>query len=859
MLASRFVWVVCFWSACTAIAAPKTPEEFIGHPVAADYKLARWEKILAYFEQLDEASPRVKVTRIGTTTEGLPMIVAAISAEETIAKLEEHQKRQQQVADPRKIKDAEAEKRLVEESKVVLLYNCNLHSSEVASSQLAMELAYELTTEDSPRTKEILDRTILLLIPSANPDGLNKVIDWYEPSRDKPWEGTGMPWLYQKYAGHDNNRDWFMQALVETKLVSRVMYKEWFPTIVYDIHQMGNSSVRFFVPPFFDPKNANVHPLIDQSLMIIGGNMAADLAREGKKGVIHGAFFDNWWAGGFRATSQRHNMVGLLTEAASPMLATPVFQRKSDLKGGGRGMPHYATTTNFPDPWPGGWWRLRDVADYEKIACYSLLTLAARYRDRFQSNYIRLGREALTKGKEEPPYAWLLPPAERDQGTLLHLLRVLHDSGIEVHRAEKAFMADGAEYAAGTYVLYTSQPYRMHLNDLMELQHYPERSAYAGGPPETPYDIAGWTLPLQMGVRQVAVSAKFDCEAKLLESIPAAETKFAPRGDAYAYLLLAGANDDYRLLNRLQAKGITRSQYLGGEWKLDDKTSVPAGSVLINDLANWNNDEDALLKGIACRIRSVSSSELARAKNLTALGTPRLALYQPWTASMDEGWTRWVLDHFEYKYASLHNAEVRAGNLRQRYDCIVLPSLDTESILNGREPDTTAQQYVGGLGREGVIALQEFLHSSGTLVCIDDSCNLPIDEFGIPVKNIVAKKKKEEFYCPGSILRVSLEGQGPLTYGLPPRPAAYFVHSQAFEVTAGGKTTTIGRYADSQVLQSGYLRGTELIRDKPAILSVKYGQGTIVLFGFRIQHRAQPHGTFRLLFNAIQASTMDAR
>ncbi len=688
--------------------------------------------------------------------------------------------------------------------------------------------------------------------------GSNKVIDWYEPTRDKPWEGIGMPWLYQKYAGHDNNRDWFMQALVETKVVSRVLYKEWFPTIVYDIHQMGNSSVRFFVPPFFDPKNANVHPLIDQSLMIIGGHMAADLAREGKKGVIHGAFFDNWWAGGFRATSQRHNMVGLLTEAASPLVATPVFQRKDELRGGGRGMPQYAMTTNFPDPWPGGWWRLRDVADYEKIACYSLLTLAARYHDRFQSNYIRLGRESLKRGKEDPPFAWLLPPAERDDGTLLHVLRILHDSGIEVHQAAMPFTADGVEYPAGTYVLYTSQPYRMHLNDLMELQHYPERSSYAGGPPETPYDIAGWTLPLQMGVRHVAAASAFECDAKLLQEIPAPQTKIDQSADAYGYLLLAGANDDYRLLNRLHTKNFALRQIASRVLQLDDGTTVPAGSVLIEDRAGFLDQADALLAGIACRIKPISSSEMARVRDVSRLGSPRLALYQPWTASMDEGWTRWVLDHFEYGYKSLHNAEVARANCANGSIASCCPRWRPRTSSTGASRTRPHRSTSGDWGAKALSRLQEFLHAGGTLVCIDDSCNLPIEEFNIPVKNLVIDKKRDEFYCPGSILRVSLEDRDPLTYGLPPRLAVYFVHSQAFELVPAARyqATVVGRYADSQLLQSGYLRGTELIRDKPAIVSVKYGAGTIVLFGFRVQHRAQPHGTFRLLFNAIQQSAV---
>lgn len=840
-----------------------SPEKFLGHPVAADYKLARWEQIQEYFRLLDAASPRVRVRTVGQTTEGVPLILAEISAAETVDKLDQHQQNQQRVADPRRIKDEAEEAKLAAESKVVVLINCNLHSSEIASSQLSMELAYELATADDPRTREILDRTILLLVPSANPDGVNKIVDWYERSRNQPWEGIGMPWLYQKYAGHDNNRDWFMLALKETRLLTQVLYHEWFPTIVYDIHQMGNNDVRFFVPPFFDPKNANVHPLIDQSLMVVGGHMAADLAQAGKKGVIHGAFFDNWWAGGFRATSQRHNMVGLLTEAASPLVASPIFQRKSDLKGGGRGLPQYAMTTNFPDPWPGGWWRLRDVADYEKIACYSLLTLASRYHDRFQGNYIRLGREAIERGKNEPPFAWLVPPDQRDPGAAAHLLETLQYSGIEIHQAGKPFTADNVSYPAGTHIMYCAQPYRMHLNDLMELQFYPERARYPGGPAETPYDIAGWTLPVQMGVRHVAVSEHFDCEAPLLDKPPVAKANISGADEPESYIVAAGANDDFRLMNRLHKNRISFSIVEKEQrWKAAELANLPRGSLVVADAQQFKSN-DGLLAGLGCRLIGVTDSDAATAKSLATVKQPRLALYQPWTASMDEGWTRWVLDHFEYPYTTVHNAEIRAGNLAERYDCLVLPSISTETIMNGHEPDTTAPEYVGGLSRPGVLAIQQFLEAGGTLVCLDDACNFPIDELNIPVKNLLAGKKREDFYCPGSILRVVIDPRHALGYGLPTTIPAYFIRSQAFEVETSQRaasryrTTVVGRYADSLLLLSGFLKGGELIEDKPAIVEVRYGRGQIVLLGFRVQHRAQPHGTFRLLFNAIQRSVLE--
>ena len=338
------------------------------------------------------------------------MVIAEITYNAAPEQIRQAMTDQKNITDPRLIKNQEDERSLIANAKVVVLINCNLHSTEIASSQMAMELLYDLATGISPEIQEILKRTIIVLIPSANPDGLNKVIDWYERSLGKPWEGTGMPWLYQKYAGHDNNRDWFMLNLKETRLVTKVINKEWLPNVVYDIHQMGNSGARFFVPPFFDPKNPNVHPLNDHMMLIIGGHMAAELTREGKRGILNSAMYDNWWQGGFRTSAYRHNITGILTEAASVLIASPVFQRKSELRGSTRGMPDYAIATNFPDPWPGGWWRLRDIVDYEKIACMSLFSLAARYHDLFVSNKIKLGRDAIERGKTEPPFAWLVPP-----------------------------------------------------------------------------------------------------------------------------------------------------------------------------------------------------------------------------------------------------------------------------------------------------------------------------------------------------------------------------------------------------------------------------------------------------------------
>ena len=298
----------------------RSPEEFLGFPPGADFKLARWDKITAYFQHVGDESPRVRVQEIGRTTEDAPYLLAVISAPETLQQLDAYRMWQRKLSHPDELAAGERE-RALREAKCVVLVSCSLHSSEIAASQMAMELLYELAVNDDPVTQEILDQTIILLVPSANPDGIDKVIDWYEKSLGQPWEGQGMPWLYQKYVGHDDNRDWFMITQKETAILTRVLYEEWYPCILYDIHQMGSAGGRFFVPPFYDPINPNVDPLIHESLKIIGGHMTTSLAAAGKKGVITNAIYDNWWNGGNRTTPYRHNIVGILTEAASPRIA----------------------------------------------------------------------------------------------------------------------------------------------------------------------------------------------------------------------------------------------------------------------------------------------------------------------------------------------------------------------------------------------------------------------------------------------------------------------------------------------------------------------------------------------------------
>ena len=839
-----------------------SPEEAIGFPVGADYKLARWETITGYLRSLAASSDRVVLEERGKTTEGLDFVLVLISAPENLANLNHYKAIQRKLANPQR-HDLTELKQLAREGKAVVMISCNIHSTEVASSQMSMELAYQLARENTPAIKEILENTILLLIPSANPDGLNMVIDWYDRTVNTPYEGAPMPWLYHKYTGHDNNRDWFMLTQVETQLVTEILYEEWFPEVVYDVHQMGNRGARFVIPPYFHPVNPNIPPLLQRELSLIGAQMALDLTSHGFTGVLSSAVYDTWWHGGFRTVPYRHNMVGILTEAASVNTASPIFQPRLSLRGHRRGLSEYAQQTNFPEPWPGGWWRLRDIIEYEKAAAYSIMSIAARQKEMFLTNFYKMGLDAVEKGEGEPPRAFLVPTNQRDIDTALKMLQILQRAGVEIHQANTSFMADGVEYPEGTYVVPMAQPFRAHAKDLLEVQQYPRRIPAPGAPPERPYDIAGWTLPLQMGVKVIRVVNEFEADLAAVEEIPEAVGGLYTDGvdfqDAVVYVFRNQTNLETIALNRLlQNDGYTiYQQQRETVW---NDLHLPRGTIILKSDRIPGRDS-AELRHLA---QSLGIEIFALNQPLVdvkaELRQPRLGLYKPWVANMDEGWTRWILETHEFPYRNLTDAEIRAGNLAEWYDAIILPDMRASTMIEGHAEGSIPPEYVGGIGLEGVANLRTFVEQGGTLICLNWATELPTEYFGLEITNVLDSDQSgpqnstgTEFFCPGSLLRVFVETTHPIGYGLEREMAVFFKSGPAFEARGGKR---VAAYPNFNPLMSGWIEGEKRIREKGALWDVKLGKGHVILFGFKPQHRAQSHGTFKLLFNAIYYSVI---
>ncbi len=776
----------------------------LGFAPGDDRTIADWRQITDYFARLDRASDRVAVETLGESTRGRPLFVAFISSPENIRNLAKLKEVQAKLADPRRVRDERERDRLVRDGKTFVVISCSIHSDEIVASQMAMQLAYDLASGDDAATRGILRDTVLLLIPSPNPDGVDAVADWYRKTLGTPYEGTEPPELYHHYAGHDNNRDWFMLNLQETRLVTRLLWREWFPQIVYDVHQQGAEGARLFVPPFHEPANPHIAPPLLREVNLLGNKIAADLRAAGHKGVITNASYDTWWHGGFRTAPYYHNSIGLLSEAASANLMTPLTVTREQLsKSSTRGMPSaLKAAPNFPEPWPGGRWRPRDIMNMELMAARTVLKMAAERRAEYLRNFYELGRQNVQASVEERgPLAYLIPPAQGNDEAVARMIGALVEQGVEVHRIERElhgvaapqeYLADLGpnnpdamhmeEIPAGGYIVFLNQPFRANVKALLGLQIYPKRLT-PQGEAERPYDVAGWTLPLQMGVETTVV------------------------------------------------------------WRLREKRDEMK-LTLIRDEAEVRKDF-----GLAQKRGSESPIPNPLRK------TPRkVAVYRSWIESMDEGWTRYVFDTFNVPYESLRDADVRRGNLRESYDVIILPSQRMKQLIEGHAVGSYPTEYTGGMTEVGVQNLRRFVEEGGTLICFDASSELAIKRLGLPLRNVLEDLKPNVFYGPGSIVGLEVETAHAIARGLPRDLSAYFINSSAFEVTdPRAPIRVVARYSSSSdLLRSGWLLGEDRLKGKVALAEVTVGRGRVILFGFRPQHRGQTWGTFPLIFNAIR-------
>lgn len=869
-----------------AAADLPTPEQFLGFRVGEDKKLARWEKIVEYMSLIAKGTDRVRLRELGKSTNNNPFILLEISSADTIKNLDRYKQLERKLyfqgGAPT---DAERDE-IFRSGKAVVFVSCNIHSTEIGSSQMVLELVHRLATEDSAVVKKILDNVIFLLVPSLNPDGQIIVTDWYNKNVGTEYEASPLPWLYHPYIGHDNNRDMYMFTQKESQMTARLLWHDWFPSVWLDEHQMGSQGARIFVMPATDPINQNVHPLIYRWNGMLGQAQAAALEAAGKEGIIYNSTYTNFWQGAMAWSGWWHNQIGLLTEVASARIASPIEQRKAQpgqqapaatedresqqrrqMENPNEPLPaprDITPRTEYPRPWMGGRWTLRDIVDYELIVTMALLETAADHREQLLRQIYEVNRATVEAGAKGDPAAIIIPfEKQHDPREAVHLVERLQMAGVEVSLAEAAFEADGKTYSAGTFVIPMNQVFARYAKDLLEKQTYPEVRRSPNSPPEPPYDVTAWSLGMQMGVETTFVKKPLPITAKLKKLDAAPKPAGEVRGDGGRFSFDYSGADSAAAVNRLLKSGAQTEVVVLSRGGMPRVSGTGASRELLQTLARdfglaiqTTPDGKA---GNSPGNQKRLAPDIVHADKVLPLSTmrlrvPRLGLYQPWTSNMDEGWTRWVLEQYEFPYTTLRNAEIRAGKLREKFDAIILPDQQARDILNGNDFKTIREEYRAGIGDAGLESLRQFVREGGTLITMGASCDLVIDKFPIPVRNLKRGLTRDQHFAPGTIVRVQVDNTHPLGLGMPLETYGFYNNSPFFALVEGfssQRASVVARYPNADVVASGWLKGEELMAGRAAVVSIETNPGRIVLFGLRPQHRAQTRATFALLFNAL--------
>jgi hypothetical protein len=880
-----------------------TPQQQFGHEIGADYVLPTYTQMTEYWRTLDAESPRMSLVEIGRTAEGRPQVMAIVTSPENHRRLDRYRDISKRLALAEGLTDDDA-RALAREGKAVVWIDGGLHATEVLGAQQLIETVYQLVSRSDAETLRILDDVIVLAV-HANPDGMELVSNWYMRRTDPASRTTGgLPVLYEKYAGHDNNRDFYMAALPESTNMNRVMYTEWLPQIMYNHHQTGPAGTVMFAPPFRDPFNYNFHPLVPATIDLVGAAMATRFIAEGKPGVTsrRGASYSTWWNGGLRTTAYFHNIIGLLTETiGNPTPIRIPFRPERHLPD-----------SNLWFPIAPQEWKFRSSIDYSVTANYAVFDLASRYRETLLWNIYEMGRDSIANGSRDhwtprprrvaeiqaqiaearaaagggrtggagpnddlaryaelrkpdwrDPRGYVLPADQPDFGAATHFVNALIKNGVTVHRATSPFTIDGKAYPAGSYVVRAAQAFRPHVLDMFEPQDHPDDFQYPGGPPIPPYDVAGWTLAYQMGVQFDRILEGFDGPFAPIEGLATVPPARVTGGaNAPGYFFGHATNNSFIAINRLTAAG--------HEVRWLDEGPLGPGTFYVAGGRSARGAVEQIARELGVEFQAATS---APSGGSSALRRPRIGLYDRYGGLMPSGWTRLIFENFEFPFEVVYPQEVNGGNLRAKYDALVFVSgAITASGGGATGPEDVPAEYQARLGSLSPDAtgpaLEEFVEQGGTIIAIGGSTairswlDLPLGD-RLTERGADGRERplpREKYYVPGSVLRVSVDTTHPLAHGLPPETDVFFNNSPVFalqpQATHAG-VRAVAWFEDAAPLRSGWAWGQHYLDGGIAVADVPRGRGHVYLFGPEIAFRAQPHGTFKFLFNAIYLSVAE--
>ena len=830
-----------------------TPEQYFGFKMGADRKLAHWDDLVKYYNKLGDASPRMKVVNMGKTTLGNPFLALYISSPENLAKLEDYKKMNARLSDPRGVAQSEIDQ-IIANGKAVIVQSFGLHSSEVAAAQTAAEFTHDMLTRNDSEMARILDNVITIVIPCFNPDGEIMITEWYRKTVGTEYEGNSMPYLYHHYIGHDNNRDAYMQNTVESVYGAKIMFKEWMPQAYVDHHQMGAYAARMYVPPYAEPIRPDGDPLVWREMSWYGAHIAYKEEENNKAGIVNAAIYSGWGHFGFHWITPFHNIAGMLTESASARLATPLYVHPDQLEGNIHGMPKYESQTSFPNPWPGGWWHVRDIVEQQKIAALAIADIAARNKETVLKNaYLKATRQT-ERGAEAEIKAYIIPAEQHDALTANKLVNVLLGQGVEVKRTNAELRHEGKVYGAGSYVVTMAQPKQGVIRWLLGRTFYPDNdyTRDRNNDPIRPYDMSTDNVAEYMGVRVDPVNSKVE------GNYPIVTETLNPTGTvtkgSKGHVIDGTSNDSFKALNLLWKNkvAVRRVTKAGNDLQVGDFVVPPLS----------DNVSNLIAKQTGVNFRALEADATNQSQPVSQ---QRIALFQRYLGgNMDEGWTRLLLEKFEFPYTTLMDKELKAGELNKKYDVIILPDdniarMTGEGLgdFSGNRPDAFPPEYRSGFGQQGVNALKDFVEKGGVLLTFGQAGELPIEKFKLPIRNVVKGVPSQQFWSPGSTLRMNFDNSNPLAYGMPDSGYGLFTGgNDVYEVIPTERNHMVERiitYPKRDILQSGWLLGEEVIAEKAAMVSVGLGKGKVVMIGFRPQHRVQTHGTFKLVFNSLVA------
>lgn len=835
-----------------------TPEQHFGFTPGTDRMLFKYDQLVDFLQKIEAQSPMVKVVPIGQSAMGKTLYAVFVSTKENIANLDRLKEINKQLAINYSLNDAEREE-MVNQGKVFVMATLSMHSTEVGPSQALPTIIYRLVTDSS--FSNALNNVVYMAVACHNPDGMDMVVDYYNQHKGTKYEGGPMPFLYQKYVGHDNNRDFITLTQPETKAISRLTSQEWFPQVMVEKHQMGLTGPRYFVPPYHDPIAQNVDAELYAWSNLFGQNMLNDLTSKGLKGVSQQNLFDNYWPGSTE-TCLWKNVISMLTEAASVRIATPVYVEPTELAGTSKGLAEYKKGMNMLLPWPGGWWKLSDIISLEEESTLSMLQTASRYKDRILQFRNDICKKQVYLGKTSAPYYFILPVNQKDPSELVSLVNLLNEHGVNVYRLKENITIQNQNFHAGDIVVPLAQPFRMFIKEVMEAQEFPERRLEEGGKVLEPYDITSWSLPLHKGLSCFTINTK-TVDDNLIEliasnftlnTVPIPEKRFA--------ILPSTVNQSYRLAIKCLKNGIPVERTT--EQAVIEGTEFPAGSFCIP----LNDKSKQILSDANFKIPTLD----VKPNSIYASKIRRIGLLESQVQSLDAGWTKYILDTYGIPYTVINPSQVAEGNLLSKFDLIIIPNINATLLKDGKYkrngqiiPSVYPDAYTKGMGQRGMEALTEFIHNGGTVLAWEQATELfegtltlkqgnASEEFIFPFRNIAKEVQKRGFSCPGSLVSMKLNPIPPFTFGLDSEMGIFMRDSYLFETQVPSldmDRRVIGYFEGKNKLLSGYLKGEELLEGKSAAIWLKKGKGQLILLGFSPIFRASVPSNYKILFNAI--------